>query len=522
MYGNLFRILLATLGAAHPLVKRMKSKIDDAAKKGKDKDDKVVDFPKTEVATTGTDLRAATNELDIERANELQLKDFEKDLKKLIDLGPDRFNKLPIDQQGNAFRNVKRFERRILQDPSRKQGIASLEQPEAPVFEIRSGKQVEGEGLESIQQRFGLPKDAPGPRKSKLDAGIIELKRKTGEVQEAANDLVEAENKLQSDMKGGAEKLRKLKQMGELRGLARQFIIEDIKAGRLKNLSPGMRKGMLEPTGSGLDGDPIDVIQRYYGGDALEVLAMLSKKYGSGPRAFDSAKQDLKNKVDIQENFELYPLDFPDPAPFSPKRKIPLTQVEVVNFLTGRDKDGNPIPQELLDFYNKNFDFYDDASNSQAYLRRFINDENDQQEFLKNLPSSLNTEAALEVGSIKGIKTGKKLNAEQIENFKYKPSKQTQTLPMRLIMDFDQPFNSETLLNEGYDVDQVDVLMQARRILQTGEESNPNEALLRVKEEIAEKRGVDVEDVKDIDFQIETPDPDDRVEAPGLPNILMV
>ena len=93
---------------------------------------------------------------------------------------------------------------------------------------------------------------------------------------------------------------------------------------------------------------------------------------------------------------------------------------------------------------------------------------------------------------------------------------------MRLIMDFDQPFNSETLLNEGYDVDQVDVLMQARRILQTGEESNPNEALLRVKEEIAEKRGVDVEDVKDIDFQIETPDPDDRVEAPGLPNILMV
>lgn len=517
MYTTLFRILLATLGAAHPLVKRMKSKIDDAAKK--DKDDKVVEFPSRGLEEIPASK--AFQELDIERANKNQLDDFIKELEPIVEMGPDAFKKIDMESQGNLFRNVKRFERKLLQTEKSDEGIASLDKPKAPVFEIGSGQEMQGEGLASLQQRFGLPEGAPGPRNSKLDAGIIELKRKTGEVQQAADDLVAAEKKLDDDMNDGAERLKRLKQLGEVRGLARQFIVEDIKSGKLKNLSPGMRKGMLEPTGSGLDGDPIDVINRYYGGNALEVLDMLAKKYGSGPRAFESAKSDLKNKIDIQENFEMYPLDFPEPSPFSTKRKIPLTQVEVVQFLTGRDKEGNPIPRELLEFYDRNFDFNDDASGAQAYLRRYINDEGDQQEFLQNLPSSLNTEAAMKVGSLKGIPVGKKLSADQIEQFKFKSDVKVPTLPMRLITNFDQPLDSEALIKEGYSVDQADVLMKARRILQTGEEANPNEALLRVKEEMADLKGVDVEDI-DFDFQIETPDPDDRVQSPGLPNILAV
>ena len=429
-----------------------------------------------------------------------------------------------MQDQGTVFRNIKRFESKTLQDPSSKEGIVSLDAPQAPVFKLGSGEKIEGEGLASLQQKYGLPSDAPGPRKSKFDAGIINLKRRTGEVQQAADDLVAAEKKREDDLFDAPRRLKQLENAATLRGLARQFIVEDIKSGKLKNLSPGMRKGMLEPTGSGLDGDPIDVIQRYYGSQALEVLEMLSQKYGAGPRAFDSAKQDLKTKEGILSTFELEPLNFPEPSAFSNKRKIPLTQVEVVNFLTGMDKDGNPVPQELLEFYNRNFDLNDDASGAQAYLRRYINDENDQQEFLKNLPSNLNTKGALEVGSLKGVKTGKKLTADQIENFKFKSQQQRDRLPMRLIKNFDEMFTSDQLLQEGYTVDQADVLMQAQRIMKTGEELNPNEALMRVKEEMADKNMVDVEDV-DFDFEIDTPekiDPDDQVQNPGLPNILMV
>jgi len=266
MYATILKLLKEALGELHPLVKKMQAKIKDATKK--DKDDKVIDFPKTdlEVVDTTTKFRAL-DELDLERANQNQLKDFEQELEKVIDLGPDKLSKLPIDQQGNLFRNVKRFQRKLLQDPESKEGIASLERPEAPVLKIESGEQLTGQGLESLQKKLGLPKDSPGPRKSRLDQGILGMKRGFADVERSAAELGEEVGAIskQGDDMFNASRLQSLRDQAELRGVARQLIIEDIKAGRLKNLSPGMKKGMLEPTGSGLDGDPIDVLFRYYG-----------------------------------------------------------------------------------------------------------------------------------------------------------------------------------------------------------------------------------------------------------------
>ena len=50
------------------------------------------------------------------------------------------------------------------------------------------------------------------------------------------------------------------------------------------------------------------------------------------------------------------------------------------------------------------------------------------------------------------------------------------------------------------------VLFRAREKMKLGQETNPNEALLRVKEEFADKAGVDVDDFTDIDFEIDIPD----------------
>ena len=62
---------------------------------------------------------------------------------------------------------------------------------------------------------------------------------------------------------------------------------------------------------------------------------------------------------------------------------------------------------------------------------------------------------------------------------------------------------------EGYSKDQANVLIKAREKMTSGDrELNPNESLLRVKEEFADKlAGVDlVEDFTDIDFEIDIPD----------------
>lgn len=414
MYGTILKLLREVLGELHPLVKKMQAKIDEATKKAKD--DKVVDFPKKDLEDIDTEQNfRAFNDLDIDRASKEQLKDFEIELERVIDLGPDKLSKMPIDQQGNLFRNVKRYQRRILQSPESKEGIASLERPEAPVLKIESGEQLTGLGLESLQKKLGLPEGSPGPRKSRIDQGILGMKRGFADVEKSAAELgeeVRAASKQGDDM-FNPMRLENLRDQAELRGVARVLINEDIKAGRLKNLSPGMKKGMLNPTGSGLDGDPLDVLFRYYGGDAAEVLEMLVKKHGATPDGIDLIKLDLKNKVGIQPEFEFKPREFPMSSLGGKEGKIPLTQKEVVEFLTGTDADGNPISKEKLKFYNKNFDLADDDADVQNYLKRFLRDENDQGQFLKNLPSNFDTKSATDI-------PGTKFSADEMNKLKFK------------------------------------------------------------------------------------------------------
>ena len=70
-------------------------------------------------------------------------------------------------------------------------------------------------------------------------------------------------------------------------------------------------------------------------------------------------------------------------------------------------------------------------------------------------------------------------------------------------------------MNEGYSKEQADVLIKAKNKITSGEEANPNEALLRVKEEMADDAGVDVDEL-DFDFQIEEPEPIDEFKKGGI------
>ena len=110
--------------------------------------------------------------------------------------------------------------------------------------------------------------------------------------------------------------------------------------------------------------------------------------------------------------------------------------------------------------------------------------------------------------------------SDQISGANVKPIKQGQTtkldtLPMRLLKNFNTEFRLEDLTNEGYSKEQADVLIKAKNKITSGEEINPNEALLRVKEEMADEAGVDVDEL-DFDFQIEKPEPIDEFAKGGI------
>jgi hypothetical protein len=80
------------------------------------------------------------------------------------------------------------------------------------------------------------------------------------------------------------------------------------------------------------------------------------------------------------------------------------------------------------------------------------------------------------------------------------------SMPIRLMKNFEKELNEADLMAEGYSKDQANVLIKARKKMTSGDEMNPNESLLRVKEEFADNAGVDVEDFTDIDFEIDIPE----------------
>ena len=80
------------------------------------------------------------------------------------------------------------------------------------------------------------------------------------------------------------------------------------------------------------------------------------------------------------------------------------------------------------------------------------------------------------------------------------------SMPIRLMKNYEKDLDVDELIAEGYSSEQAEILFRAREKMKLGEEMNPNEALLRVREEYADAKGIDVEDL-DIDFEIEDPEP---------------
>ena len=81
-------------------------------------------------------------------------------------------------------------------------------------------------------------------------------------------------------------------------------------------------------------------------------------------------------------------------------------------------------------------------------------------------------------------------------------------LNLRLMKNFDQPLDDAGLAKEGYNLQEIGILKNARNRMTTGEEIHPNEALLREKENLADEAGVDIDELKlDVDWGDMTPEP---------------
>ena len=126
MLRTIYQILLKALGKDHPTVRRIAKNLEDQS------DKKVTSIP-TKTKTP----EIATRDLDVERGSKETIDKLIEQFGELSDLKEKGVSRLPIDQQGNAFRNAKRLERKLLQD---REGIMGTDT--AKVFDMDTGREV--------------------------------------------------------------------------------------------------------------------------------------------------------------------------------------------------------------------------------------------------------------------------------------------------------------------------------------------------------------------------------------------
>ena len=146
MLRTIYQILLKVLGRNHPTVRRIAQNLEDQSGK------KVTSIP----TKTKTPDIATTDLARLEEGSKEQIEKIIKQYGDLSELGEKGVSKLPIELQGNAFRNAKRLERKLLQD---KQGIMGTDT--AKVFDMDTGREVGEKGIKSLLRERGR-KTRPG------------------------------------------------------------------------------------------------------------------------------------------------------------------------------------------------------------------------------------------------------------------------------------------------------------------------------------------------------------------------
>lgn len=439
MYGTLYRILLKALGEGHYLVKRMKQLIDTAA----DPKNKITRFPEKKDPS-----RLAKNDLNLgdkTAINDEDLKtEFLPELEKLVEYGPDGFSKLPIEQVGNAFRNVMRIGRRLTMSGEKK-GLEAVDTTN--ILDLKTKQPVSQEGILGLQTKYGLPSNLPSPRESSLSKNLQALKQKGGELEaelqamktgKSPDDIIpepgselEKMFKREPGMMGkeyhdamnqqfakklyshydddtvekivgwynnreDARKLKKLLQQKYgvektpyeiMTPVTNELINRFIKAGKIK-LSPGTEKGMLNFDRSGLRGKPVETFMEYFGVDNMEVLdnfiASKGPNFLNNNTPKEVADQFLKEFPDII-NTEFKKRTGGQLKVMNKPVRDMLTHSEKVNFLTGYGSETDKLTKAEFEYLKKNIDPTDEDITS--YIMQYVDKGPERvREVIKNLP----------------------------------------------------------------------------------------------------------------------------------------
>ena len=249
---------------------------------------------------------------------------------------------------------------------------------------------------------------------------------------------------------------------GFFRAVVRPFLLDQHAKGKIKlaenTLNSLKNADDLKGGGDFMSADPVRVFRQHYGDDAFDLIPD-EQAFGGGQYGPTTQERiDVLNKVIGEPVMKVGP---DNPGGY-------LTKGEYQAKLDERD--------EVMGYINNREGRFGDMSEKE--IAEEIAGVNQQHASIK---------MAMEIDYPKVTKT---------------------PLNLRLMKNFDQELTDEGLAKEGYNLQEIQVLKNARNRMTTGEEIHPNEALLREKENLADEAGIDIDELKlDVDWGDMTPEP---------------
>jgi hypothetical protein len=136
--------------------------------------------------------------------------------------------------------------------------------PSADIISAGSKQRVTGEGIEALKQTSGQT-NPPGTIVGNIESRINKLKQIGQEMEKTTGEKVTLTDVLK-DFETAQSSMSRMQDEGLVRATARQILINDIKAGKIKNITVSEAINMKEP---------IDPFRQIYGEGALEQLDSL-------------------------------------------------------------------------------------------------------------------------------------------------------------------------------------------------------------------------------------------------------
>ena len=266
---------------------------------------------------------------------------------------------------------------------------------------------------------------------------------------------------------------------GFYRALVRPFLIAQHEKGKIKladNVLESLKQmDDLKGGGDFMSADPVRVFRQHYGDDAFDLIPD-QEAFGMGPTGYGPTTETRVKVLEEVLGEPIMKVGSDKPGDYLTKGEFQAKldhQDEVLGYIQRREgRFGDMNDKELADEVTATLQ-------RKATLEDLMNKAYPASD-LEKLAFDPATKASVGENITGGFKKGTKKDPFGI----------------RLMKNFDQDLTDEGLAQEGYNLQEIDILKRARAVMKDPEKDvrHPTEALRWVRGDMADEAGVDIDD----------------------------